>query len=60
GRSTSDYLKKINNRITLFGALFLAFIAIIPTILFRLIGSSVGLDSAFSATGMLIVVSVAL
>lgn len=60
GRSTSDYLKKINNRITLFGALFLAFIAIIPTILFRLIGNSVGLTSAFSATGMLIVVSVAL
>lgn len=60
GRTTSDFLRKINNRITLFGALFLAFVAIIPTIFFRLLGQNVGLTSAFSATGMLIVVSVAL
>ncbi|MEG2413351.1 MAG: preprotein translocase subunit SecY [Clostridia bacterium] len=60
GKATSEYLGKINNRITLFGALFLAFIAIIPTVLFHLIGQSVGLTSAFSATGMLIIVSVAL
>ncbi len=60
GKATSDYLAKINNRITLFGALFLAFIAIIPVFLFRLIGENIGLTNAFSATGMLIVVSVAL
>ncbi|MGN0797036.1 MAG: preprotein translocase subunit SecY [Christensenellales bacterium] len=60
GKATSDYLAKINNRITLFGALFLAFIAIIPVFLFRLIGEDIGLTNAFSATGMLIVVSVAL
>lgn len=60
GKATSEYLAKINNRITLFGALFLAFIAIIPVFLFRLIGENIGLTNAFSATGMLIVVSVAL
>lgn len=60
GKATSDYLAKINNRITLFGALFLAFIAIIPVFLFQLLGKNIGLSNAFSATGMLIVVSVAL
>lgn len=60
GKPTSEYLGKINNRITLFGALFLAFIAIVPTLLFNLVGTKVGLNSAFSATGMLIIVSVAL
>ena len=59
-KPTIDYLKKISNRITLFGAIFLGFIAVVPTFLFDLIGSSIGLASAFSATGLLIVVSVAL
>ncbi len=60
GRPTVEYLQKVNNRVTLFGALFLAFIAIIPALLFNWIGGDIGLRSAFSATGMLIVVSVAL
>ena len=60
GKPTSDYLKRINNRITLFGAIFLALICIIPTFLFNLIGEDIGLESAFSATGLLIIVSVAL
>ena len=60
GRPTVEYLQRVNNRITLFGALFLAFIAIIPALLFNWIGGTIGLRSAFSATGMLIVVSVAL
>lgn len=60
GKPTSDYLAKINNRITLFGALFLAVLAVIPNFLFALIGGSIGLTNAFSATGLLIVVSVAL
>ena len=60
GKPTSEYLARINNRITLFGALFLAFIAIIPTFLFGLLGRSIGMSNAFSATSMLIVVSVAL
>lgn len=60
GKPTSDYLKRINNRITLFGAIFLSIICVIPTFLFNLIGKDIGLSSAFSATGLLIVVSVAL
>ena len=58
GKPTADYLKKISNRITLFGALFLSIIAIIPSLIFKSIGGT--LTSAFSATGLLIVVSVAI
>lgn len=60
GKPTSDYLKRINNRITLFGAIFLAFLAIVPTLIFKAVSGTSGLTGAFSATGMLIVVSVAL
>ena len=60
GKPTSYYLKRINNRITLFGAIFLSIICVIPTFLFNVIGKDIGLSSAFSATGLLIVVSVAL
>ena len=59
GKPTAEYLGGINKKITLFGAIFLAFMALIPTLLFTAIGTG-GLNSAFSATGMLIVVSVAL
>lgn len=59
GKPTADYLGNINKRITLFGAIFLAFMALVPTLVFTGIGAS-GVTSAFSATGMLIVVSVAL
>lgn len=60
GKPTSEYLAKINSRITLFGALFLAFIAIVPTFGFNALGKTIGMTNAFSATGMLIIVSVAL
>ena len=58
GKPTCDYLSKISNRITLFGAIFLALIALIPSLVFRAIDQS--LVNAFSATGLLIIVSVAL
>jgi preprotein translocase subunit SecY len=61
GKPTSDYLTKVVQRITFFGATFLAIIAFIPTLLFQLVvTTNTGLLNAFSATGMLIVVSVAL
>jgi len=62
GKPTSDFLKKINNRITLFGAFFLMIIALIPTFIFQALSADGALkfSSAFSATGLLIVVSVAL
>ncbi len=61
GRPTSEYLNRINNRITLFGAIFLAIIALIPSLVFKaILNDASTLVNAFSATGMLIVVSVAL
>ncbi|MBE5741745.1 MAG: preprotein translocase subunit SecY [Clostridiales bacterium] len=59
GKPTADYLKKISNRLTLFGAIFLALLALIPTVVFNFI-PTVTNGGAFSATGMLICVSVAL
>lgn len=62
GKPTADYLKRISSRITFFGALFLAFIALIPSLALK--GAGTALDSslinAFSATGLMIIVSVAL
>lgn len=60
GKPTAEYLKKISNRITLFGAIFLAIIAIVPNIIFKFLSFTGGLMNAFSATGLLIVVSVAI
>ena len=60
GKPTADYLKKISNRITLFGAIFLAIIAIVPSLIFKALSFTGGLVGAFSATGLLIVVSVAI
>jgi preprotein translocase subunit SecY len=59
GKPTADYLRKVSNRITIFGAIFLAVLAIIPSILFKAIGGS-SLTNAFTATGLIIIVSVAL
>ena len=59
GRPTADYLRKISKRITLFCAIFLAFVNLIPSLVFKSIEGYI-LFNAFSATGMLIVVSVAI
>lgn len=58
GKPTADYLKKVKNRITLFGAIFLAFIALVPAVLFKTVLQTS--SSVFSATGLIICVSVAL
>ncbi len=71
GKPTAEYLGRISGRITLFGAIFLAVIALIPSLAFKAIGGAVGtaseaaqaasvLINAFSTTGLMIVVSVAL
>ena len=61
GKPTTEYLKKVSNRITLFGAIFLAFIALVPSVLFSAVAvGQQGLLNSFTATGMLIVVSVAI
>ena len=66
GRETAQELQKVVSRITLWGAIFLAIIAFVPSILFQLpswlgiVPQASGLISSFSTTGMLICVSVAL
>ena len=56
GKPTSDYLAKISGRLTMFGSLFLATVAILPTLALGVLGQT----SAFGATSVLIMVSVAL
>ncbi|HWQ77213.1 MAG TPA: preprotein translocase subunit SecY [Anaerovoracaceae bacterium] len=56
GKSTVEYLNKVMTRITFVGAVFLAFIATLPT----LISHSTALDMRFGGTSLLIVVGVAL
>jgi preprotein translocase subunit SecY len=56
GRPTSDYLSRISNRITMAGAIFLALIATIPTLLMKFTTLSLALGS----TSLLIVVGVVL
>lgn len=66
GRETSEYLAKVVRRITLWGAVFLTIINLIPSVLFSLLPRLLNIPwnpslvSSLSATGMLIVVSVAL
>ena len=58
GKATETYLKKISNRITLFGAIYLSLVAFIPSIAFA--WASLELVNVFSTTGILIVVSCAM
>ena len=60
GKPTGDYLMKISNRLTLFGAFFLMCLAIIPAVLLYLFGLSNTMLNAFGPTSVLIMVSVAL
>lgn len=63
GKPTAEYLGRISGRLTFFGALMLAIIALIPSLAFKAIGDYAGaaiLINAFSTTGLMIVVSVAL
>lgn len=56
GRPTSDYITKVMSRITLFGAIFLSAIAVLPAIIMGL----TNLELYFGGTALLIVVGVAL
>ncbi len=56
GKATENYLKKISNRITLFGAIYLSLVAFIPSALFAM--ADYTMVNVFSTTGILIVVSV--
>ena len=58
GKATVSYLQKTLNRLTFLGALFLAFIAIMPTIIESI--SSVSTFKGLGATSLLILVGVAI
>ena len=63
GKPTSDFLSKVVSRITMFGALYLAVVALLPTIvgnIMFLLGSSAGRNLAIGGTSVIIVVGVAL
>jgi len=56
GRSTVEYLNRVMTRITFVGAVFLAFIATLPTLIQQFTALQIG----FGGTSLLIVVGVAL
>ena len=56
GKPTADYLARVNNRLILFAALFLAVLATVPTLLTLLLR----VQLPFAASSMLIAVSVVL
>jgi preprotein translocase subunit SecY len=65
GRPTAEYISKVLNRVTLLGALFLAFIAGFPILVNMIIMAIDSTNTAFTAfafggSSMLIVVGVAL
>jgi preprotein translocase subunit SecY len=60
GKATSQHIEHVLNRITLPGALFLAAIATVPTLLFQASGDSMSLLRMFGGTSILIMVGVAL
>lgn len=59
GKRTADYLEKVMFRITYVGAGFLAFVAIIPTLISNSMDVNPMVASFYGGTGLLIAVSVA-
>lgn len=60
GRPTQEFLETTMNRITFAGALFLAVIAILPTIMGKLLGIDSTISHFFGGTSLLILVGVVL
>lgn len=60
GKPTQDYLESTMSRITLAGAVFLAIIAILPTLVGRLMGIDANISQFFGGTTLLILVGVIL
>ncbi len=58
GKNTAQYIKDTMKRVTLPGAIFIAAIAVVPTIIFYFTGNQ--LIQAFGGTSILIMISVAL
>ncbi len=60
GHRTAEYLETVMIRITYFGAAFLAFIAVVPSLAAQLMQVPFSVASFLGGTGLLIVVSVSL
>ncbi|OGN59276.1 MAG: preprotein translocase subunit SecY [Chlamydiae bacterium RIFCSPHIGHO2_12_FULL_27_8] len=60
GKPTQDYLENSMNKITLIGGVFLALIAIFPTIVSKLLGVDARIAHFFGGTSLLILVGVIL
>lgn len=60
GKPTQDFLETTMGRITLAGAVFLAIIAILPTLVGRLMGVDANISQFFGGTSLLILVGVIL
>jgi preprotein translocase subunit SecY len=60
GRRTADYLETVMTRITYFGAIFLAIISVVPSLVSTLLGVDWRVATFLGGTGLLIVVSVSL
>ena len=63
GKPTADFLQKVISRLTLFGAIYLAVVALLPAItgnIMTTLGSSAGTSLAIGGTSIIIVVGVAL
>ena len=57
GKPTADFIAKVINKVTLFGAIYLAFVALLPVIVGAVIGNN---QLAIGGTSVIIVVGVAL
>ena len=57
GRPTSDFIRKVINKVTLFGAIYLGIIAVLPIVLGVVMSNT---SFSFGGTSVIIVVSVAL
>ena len=60
GKPTQDYLEETMNRITFLGAISLALLAVLPSIVGRFIGVSPSISYYFGGTALLILVGVVL
>ena len=60
GRRTAEYIERIMNRITLPGAVFVAYIAVVPQLVTNAMKVSMIVSGFFGGTSLLIIVGVAL
>ena len=57
GKPTTDFIKKVLNKVTLFGAIYLGVVAILPLLIGKIVGNS---SLSIGGTSVIIVVGVAL